>query len=129
MHSELKPSYLAELEAARRAEGAGDFQTAFTHLERAHILSQKYALAHAATHLRMLRLGWRTRDVREVLGQLTRTIAALIFSRIWVPVGNTGRANVSAFAPMPVPEDLAEILGKSAVSIVAHNVPKNQRLP
>ena len=113
MHSELKPSYLAELEAARRAEGAGDFQTAFTHLERAHILSQKYALAHAATHLRMLRLGWRTRDVREVLGQLTRTIAALVFSRIWVPVGNTGRANVSAFAPMPVPEDLAEILGKT----------------
>ena len=129
MHSELKPSYIAELEATRRAEGAGDFQTAFTHLERAHILSQKYALAHAATHLRMLRLGWRTRDFREVLGQLTRTIAALIFSRIWVPVGNTGRANVSAFAPMPVPEDLAEILGKSAVSIVAHNVPKNQRLP
>ena len=113
MHSELKPSYLAELAAARRAEGAGDFQTAFTHLERAHILSQQYALAHAATHLRMLRLGWRTRDVREVLGQLTRTIAALIFSRIWVPVGNTGRANVSAFAPMPVPEDLAEILGKT----------------
>ena len=113
MHSELKPSYLAELEAARRAEGAGDFQTAFTHLERAHILSQKYALAHAATHLRMLRLGWRTRDVREVLGQLTRTIAALVFSRIWVPVGNTGRANVSAFAPMPVPEDLAVILGKT----------------
>ena len=129
MHSELKPSYIAELEATRRAEGAGDFQTAFTHLERAHILSQKYALAHAATHLRMLRLGWRTRDFREVLGQLTRTIAALVFSRIWVPVGNTGRANVSAFAPMPVPEDLAEILGKSAVSIVAHNVPKNQRLP
>tara|TARA_R110001606_G_scaffold49204_2_gene124389 strand:+ start:344 stop:694 length:351 start_codon:yes stop_codon:yes gene_type:complete len=113
MHSELKPSYIAELEATGRAEGAGDFQTAFTHLERAHILSQKYALAHAATHLRMLRLGWRTRDVREVLGQLTRTIAALVFSRIWVPVGNTGRANVSAFAPMPVPEDLAEILGKT----------------
>jgi len=113
MHSELKPSYIAELEATRRAEGAGDFQTAFTHLERAHILSQKYALAHAATHLRMLRLGWRTRDDREVLGQLTRTIAALVFSRIWVPVGNTGRANVSAFAPTPVPEDLAEILGKT----------------
>ncbi|WP_449284739.1 DUF3703 domain-containing protein [Marinobacter sp. PE14] len=113
MHSELKQSYLAELESARRAEGAGDFQTAFTHLERAHILSQKFALAHAATHLRMLRLGWRTGDVREVLGQLTRTIAALVFSRIWVPVGNTGRANVSAFAPMPVPEDLTEVLGKA----------------
>ena len=113
MHSELKPSYIAELEATGRAEGACDFQTAFTHLERAHILSQKYTLAHAATHLRMLRLGWRTRDVREVLGQLTRTIAALVFSRIWVPVGNTGRANVSAFAPMPVPEDLAVVLSEA----------------
>ena len=113
MHSELKQSYLAELEAARGAEWAGDFQTAFSHLERAHILSQKYALAHAATHLRMLRLGWRTIDVREVLGQLTRTIAALVFSRIWVPVGNTGRANVSAFVPMPVPEDLAEMLSET----------------
>jgi len=113
MHSELKASYLTELEAARIAEWAGDFQAAFTHLERAHILSQKFALAHAATHLRMLRLGWRTRDVREVLGQSIRTIAALVFSRIWVPVGNTGRANVSAFAPMPVPEDLVEVLGKA----------------
>ncbi|TYC59485.1 DUF3703 domain-containing protein [Marinobacter sp. BW6] len=113
MHSELKASYLTELEAARVAEWAGDFQTAFAHLERAHILSQKFALAHAATHLRMLRLGWRTRDVREVLGQSIRTIAALVFSRIWVPVGNTGRANVSAFAPMPVPEGLAEVLGKT----------------
>lgn len=112
MRGELKKSYIAELEAARTAEWAGDIQTAFTHLERAHILSQKFAFAHAATHLRMLRLGWQTRDVREVLGQFIRTIAALIFSRIWVPVGNTGRANVSAFAPMPVPEDLAEVLGK-----------------
>tara|TARA_R110002094_G_scaffold205335_1_gene176180 strand:+ start:99 stop:449 length:351 start_codon:yes stop_codon:yes gene_type:complete len=115
MHSELKASYLTELEAARVAEWAGDFQTAFTHLERAHILSQKFALAHTATHLRMLRLGWRKKDFREVLGQFIRTIAALIFSRIWVPVGNTGRANVSAFAPMPVPEDLAEVLGKTRV--------------
>ncbi|MCR9189225.1 MAG: DUF3703 domain-containing protein [Alteromonadaceae bacterium] len=113
MHSELKASYLTELEAARIAELAGEFQAAFTHLERAHILSQKFALAHAATHLRMLRLGWRTKDFREVLGQSIRTIAALVFSRIWVPVGNTGRANVSAFAPMPVPEDLAEILGNT----------------
>ena len=113
MHSELKASYLTELEAARVAEWAGDFQTAFAHLERAHILSQKFALAHAATHLRMLRLGWRTRDVREVLGQSIRTIAALVFSRIWVPVGNNGRANVSALAPMRVPEDLVEVLGKA----------------
>ena len=110
MDNELKQFYRAELDAARKAEAVGDFPRAFIHLERAHILSQRFALAHSATHLRMLKLGWRTRNSREVLGQLTRALAALVFSRIWVPVGNTGRANVSAFAPMPVPEDLAQVL-------------------
>ncbi|WP_407070145.1 DUF3703 domain-containing protein [Marinobacter sp.] len=30
----------------------------------------------------------------------------------WVPVENTGRANVSAFTPMPLPEDLARVLNE-----------------
>ncbi len=110
MDNELKQFYQTELDAARKMEALGNFPQAFMHLERAHILSQSFPLAHSATHLRMLKLGWRTRNIREVLGQLTRAFAALIFSRIWVPVGNTGRANVSAFAPMPVPEDLAQVL-------------------
>ena len=111
MKTELKQFYKAELTAARLAEESDDFSKAFAHLERAHILSQKFALAHTTTHLRMLRLGWHTRDAREVLGQLARAFAALLVSRIWVPVGNTGRANVSAFEPMAVPEDLAIVLG------------------
>ncbi len=111
MNKELKAYYLTELTAAVDAENKSDVDTAFRHLERAHILSQKFAFAHAATHLRMLRLGWKTRDTREVFGQMARAIAALVVSRIWVPVGNTGRANVSAFEPMPVPEDLANVLG------------------
>jgi hypothetical protein len=110
MDNELKQFYRAELDASSKAEALGDLSQAFTHLERAHILSQRFTLEHSATHLRMLKLGWRTRNIREVLGQLTRAVAALVFSCIWVPVGNTGRANVSAFAPMPVPEDLAKVL-------------------
>ncbi|MFY9315408.1 MAG: DUF3703 domain-containing protein [Burkholderiales bacterium] len=47
---------------------------------------------------------------REMLGQLARIFAALLFSRVWVPVGTTGGANVSAFAPMPVPEDLRRLM-------------------
>lgn len=69
MKTELKQSYNAELTAAREAEESDDFSKAF-----AHILSQKYALAHTRTHIRMLKLGWRTRDIREVVGQLTRTV-------------------------------------------------------
>ncbi|WP_317846464.1 MULTISPECIES: DUF3703 domain-containing protein [unclassified Pseudomonas] len=54
-------------------------------------------LAHVKSHWLMLNLGLQTKDWREVAGQLPRIIAALLFSRIWVPVGNTGRARVSAF--------------------------------
>ena len=114
MKTELKQAYNVDLTAACEAEESRNFSKAFAHLERAHILSQKYAWAHTRTHIRMLKLGWRTRDMREVVGQLTRTFAALLFSRIWVPVGNTGRANVSPFAPMPLPEDLARVLYKES---------------
>lgn len=110
MHKTLKQFYQAELVAAQAATARGDFEQAFAHLERDHILSQRFAFAHTATHLRMLRLGWRMRDAREVRGQIVRAVAALVFSRIWVPAGNTGRANVSAIAPMPLPEDLARVL-------------------
>jgi hypothetical protein len=58
----------------------------------------------------MLRIGWINRDAREILGQSARIPAALLFSRVWVPVGNTGGSNVSAFEPMPVPADLAALL-------------------
>jgi hypothetical protein len=47
---------------------------------------------------------------REVIGQSTRIVAAAMFSRIWVPIGNTGRVNVSAIEPMDVPDDLRSLL-------------------
>lgn len=60
----------------------------------------------------MLKLGASGHDRREVLGQLSRIVAAAVFSRIWVPIGNTGRANVSALKPMPVPDDLRRVLAQ-----------------
>lgn len=58
----------------------------------------------------MWRLAASVGDWREVLGQSTRMLAAALFSRIWVPLGNIDRANVGAFAPMPVPQDLRALL-------------------
>jgi len=98
----------AEGEAALRR---GDAQAALTWLERAHILSQRMPLRHARSHWLMLRAGWQLRDWREVAGQLPRILAALLFSRIWVPLGNSGRARVSAFQPMPLSEELRRLLG------------------
>ncbi len=55
--------------------------------------------------------GLRRSDTTEVVGQVPRIVAAILFSRIWVPRGNTGRARVSALKPMPVPEDLRDLVG------------------
>ena len=98
---------MQQADAARRA---GDLDAAFAFLERAHVLGQRSTWRHVRSHLGMLRIGWLRRDPRELFGQLTRLVAATLFSRIWVPVGNTGGANVSALRPMPLPDDLRRLL-------------------
>ena len=110
MNHRLRAAIRCEWDNSRVAAASGDLDTAFRHLERAHILSQRLTGMHVRTHLSMLALGWRRRDAREVLGQLSRTLAAACFSRIWVPLGNSGGANVGAFKPMTVPRDLEVIL-------------------
>jgi hypothetical protein len=110
MSPALRAAIESEWAQARSAGARDQLDLACTHLERAHVLSQRATFMHVRTHMAMLALGWRRRDAREVLGQLSRTLAAAVFSRIWVPAGNTGGARVSAFKPMPVPEDLALLL-------------------
>jgi hypothetical protein len=112
MRGALRAAYDAELDAAGAATARSDAGAAFRHLERAHILSQRHTWQHVRVHGLMLKLGASGRDRREVLGQLSRIVAAAVFSRIWVPIGNTGRANVSAVKPMPVPDDLRRVLAQ-----------------
>jgi len=106
---------LASAEALRR----NDLPTAWAHLERAHIVSQPMAVRHVRTHLAMLRFAVRTRRRHEVAGQLFRTVVAA--PGTWAgryPVGNTGGADVSAFAPMPIPVDLQMLFASnSAVAL------------
>lgn len=113
MIDELRTVYRAELAAASAAITVGDAERAFGHLGRAHIISQRYTWQHVHVHWLMLKLGASIGDWREVFGQLSRIVAASIFSLIWVPVGNTGRANVSAMQPMPMPDDLRILLERS----------------
>jgi hypothetical protein len=113
MTGPLRVAYIAELAAASAALARGDAELAFRHLGRAHILSQRHTWQHVHVHWLMLKVGASLREWREVLGQASRIVAAAVFSRIWVPVGNTGRANVSALKVMPVPEDLRVILERS----------------
>jgi hypothetical protein len=101
----------ADRRAARDAHAAGDDVEAWRLLERTHILSQPWAWPHVRSHVDMLWLALRTRNRREVLGQLVRIVVAGPGSATGrYPLGNTGRANVPATQPMPVPDDLAELL-------------------
>ena len=81
--------------------------TAFTHLERAHVLGQSSTLLHVRVHWHMLVWGLRRRHAREVFGQVLRIAGAALLTPFGlVPAGNTGGANVSPLEPMPIPGDL-----------------------
>jgi hypothetical protein len=110
MHAERRQVYDREMHAAAEHYYGNNLDKAFYHLERAHILGQSYAFAHANAHWWMLKVGWSRRDPVEVRGQVGRIIGALMFSRIWVPLGNTGGAHVHPFRPMPIPEEFRALL-------------------
>lgn len=112
MHSLLRQAYQAEMSAAVEQYKVKAWTQAFTYLERAHILGQAVPLEHARAHWWMLKVGWKQRDLMEILGQLPRIAGSLLFSRIWIPKGNTGGARASAFKSMPIPEDLQSLLMK-----------------
>ena len=101
----------ADRAAARAAIRSGDTDGAWHLLETTHILSQPWVWPHVRSHLDMLRLAVRTRDAREIRGQLLRVIVAGPGSATKkYPEGNTGRATVPAMLPMPIPADLVPLL-------------------
>ena len=107
----LRAAWAVEVDAARAARAAGDMGAEWARLERAHILSQPMPGAHVRTHLAMLTVALRRHDRRELVGQLFRIVVAAPGSITGkYPVGNTGGADVSAFAPMPIPDDLQPLL-------------------
>jgi hypothetical protein len=73
-------------------------------------LAQRMTGRHTFIHWRMLVAGLRCGDVREVAGQVPRIVASVLFSRLWVPRGNSVRARVSAFKPMTVLADLRHLV-------------------
>lgn len=96
----------------RSARQAGDVEAAWLALERCHILTQSRLGPHLQTHCDMFAFAVSVKDANEIVGQALRLLLAPIGSLTGrLPAGNTGRANVSAFAAMPIPSELARILG------------------
>lgn len=113
----LKPYYKAELEKYQSNYSNGDLKLAWNHLERAHILGQKYPFAHSHVHWKMLLFGFKIKSGKEILGQIPRLIFGGVKSFVGtVPVGNPGGANVSALKPFAIDEELKEIFRLSGVS-------------
>lgn len=117
MHPQLRAAFEQEMLAAQAAYRRSDWREAFRLLERAHILGQHHAIAHTRTHWWFLKTGWQRRDSWEIIGQVIRIIGGFVGSLLGkVPVGNTGGADVSVTAEMPIPDDLREILIKDETS-------------
>lgn len=113
MPQTLIPYYQKELSAYQVSWQQGRVSDAWRHLERAHILGQPYSIQHNQVHWMMLLFGFKTKNLKEIVGQLPRLLVGGVKSWIGViPIGNTGGANVSPLRSMPMPEDLKKIMEK-----------------
>lgn len=99
-------AFAQRLAAGYGALRAGDAQRAYAWFEEAHVLGQARTVSHLRSHWAFLRWGLRFHDPREVIGQLLRLAAAALFTRIWMPLGNTGGAKVGAFRTLSIPANL-----------------------
>ena len=113
MRSKLQQAFDLEMSKAIKLYETNLLTQSFFHLERAHILGQTRIIPHTRSHWWMLKVAVKHRDAHELMGQITRIIASLIFTRIWVPIGNTGGANVNPLKPMPIPDDLQAFMNES----------------
>lgn len=110
----LLPFYEKELKDFRLNLKSADYQLAWRHLERAHIIGQAYPIQHSYVHWIMLKFGFKIKNYKEVIGQIPRLMLGGVKSFVGqIPVGNTGGANVPPLLPMEIPDDLKQILAKA----------------
>ncbi|AWM14637.1 DUF3703 domain-containing protein [Flavobacterium cucumis] len=111
MPTKLKPFYNAELELAKNNFKENNLQKSWFHLERAHIIGQKYPYEHTFVHWKMLQFGFKIKNAKEIFGQIPRLLVGGVKSFVGhIPVGNTGGANVPPLRAMEIPEDIQKIL-------------------
>ena len=105
MSNDAREWLAREIAEAKRAPGPWPI------LERAHIVSQPWAVPHTRVHWAMLRVALREHDRNEVLGQVIRLLVAGPGSLAGkYPVGNTGRTTMSLTEVAEVPDELQALL-------------------
>ena len=115
----LKPYFNTELQKYRIEYSNGNLKSAWNHLERAHIIEQRYPYAHTYVHWKMLQFGFKIKSGKEIFGQIPRLIFGGVKSFVGkAPAGNPGGANVPPLKPFPIEEVLQEIFMKAGVGPV-----------
>ncbi len=116
----LQPFYQKELEQYRTSYAEGNLQDAWKHLERAHIIGQRYPFAHTFVHWKMLQFGISIKSGKEILGQIPRLVFGGVKSFVGtVPIGNPGGANVPPLKPFPIEKELQDIFAQAGVEVGA----------
>ena len=113
---ELKPYFNTELEKYRAENISGNLRNAWRHLERAHIIGQKYPFAHTLVHWKMLQFAFKIKSGKEVFGQILRLIFGGVKSFVGKnPNGNPGGTNVPPLKSFPIEKELQDILTNARV--------------
>lgn len=100
------------------AKEAGSTEHAWLYLEAAHVVGQLHLKPHLRTHALMLNLALRTRDWAEAAGQVLRlALVPLGHLSGRLPIGNPGRSTVNAFEPLPVRQELVELIAQAALPV------------
>jgi len=111
MNENLKKNFYRHINLAKKLIDQESFDEAFSALEVAHVLGQRYIIPHTLSHLYMLKIGLLKRDFKEVLGQLFRVPTGILGSAIGIlPTGNTGGSNVSPFKKMNISDDIKKLM-------------------
>jgi len=114
----LKPYFDSELSKYIAEYENGNLQVAWHHLERAHIIGQRYPYAHTYVHWKMIQFGFKINSGREVLGQIPRLLFGGVKSFVGkIPVGNPGGSNVSPLKPFPIGNEIRDIFINAGVPI------------
>ena len=111
MKKQIKIHFDHEITSAKKLIQQRDYSNAFKHLERAHVLGQSYVIMHTISHYYMLLIGFKTFNIKEIIGQIVRLPLGVIGSAFnIIPVGNTGGSNVNPFKAMVVSQDLKKLM-------------------
>jgi len=114
MDSAAQQAFYHEIKRALTARRQQQWQAAWYHLERAHILGQQDFMLHWHSHWLMLKLAADQINWPEIRGQVLRlllTPVGHITGRL--PPGNPGSSRYPVLQASAVPDDLQVYLRKS----------------